>query len=36
MHDNNLERYESYELKEHENYATRDLELVAIVHTLKM
>jgi hypothetical protein len=29
--------YESRKLKEHErNYATRDLELVVIVHALKM
>ena len=29
--------YESRKLKEHKNnYATRDLELVAIIHTLKM
>jgi len=29
--------YESKKLKEHEiNYATHDLEMVAIIHTLKM
>ena len=29
--------YESRKLKEHEkNYATKDLELAAIIHTLKM
>ena len=37
MHDNHVICYESRKLKEHEkNYATHDLELVAIVHALKM
>ena len=37
MHDNHVICYESINLKEHEkNYATHDLELVAIVHALKM
>ena len=37
MQDNHVICYESRKLKEHEmNYATHDLELVAIVHALKM
>ena len=37
MQDNHVICYESRMLKEHEkNYATHDLELVAIVHALKM
>ena len=37
MKDNHMVCYESRKLKEHEkNYATHDLELVAIVHALKM
>ena len=37
MQDNHVICYESRKLKEHENnYATHDLELVAIVHVLKM
>ena len=37
MQDNHMICYESRKLKEHEkNYATRDLEFVAIVHALKM
>ena len=37
MQDNNMICYESRKLKEHEkNYATHDLELVAIVHALNM
>lgn len=37
MKDNHLVFYESRKLKEHEkNYATHDLELVAIVQALKM
>ena len=37
MQDNHVICYESIKLKEHEkNYANHDLELVAIVHALKM
>ena len=37
MQDNHVVCYESRKLKEHEkNYATHDLELVTIVHALKM
>lgn len=37
IQDNHVICYESKKLKEHEkNYSTRDLELVAIVHALKM
>ena len=37
MEGNHVICYESIKLKEHENnYATHDLELVAIVHALKM
>lgn len=37
MQDGFVIAYESCKLKDHEkNYATHDLELVAIVHTLKM
>ena len=37
MQDNHMIFYESRKLKEHEkNYATHDIELVAIVHALKM
>jgi hypothetical protein len=37
MQDNHVVCYESRKLKEHEkNYVTHDLELVAIVHALKM
>ena len=37
MQDNHVICYESRKLKEHEkNYATHDLELVAIVHALKL
>ena len=37
MQDNHVVCYESIKLKDHEkNYATHDLELVAIVHALKM
>ena len=37
MQDNHMICYESRKLKEHEkNYATHDLEIVAIVHALKM
>jgi len=37
MQDNHVVIYESRKLKEHEkNYATHDLELVSIVHDLKM
>ena len=37
MQDNHVICYESRELKEHENnYATHDLELVAIIHALNM
>ena len=37
MQDNHVICYESRKLKEHEkNYATHDLELVAIVHALNM
>src|SRR5713226_6869309 len=37
MQDNHVICYESRKLKDHEkNYATRDLELAAIVHALKM
>ena len=37
MQENHMICYESRKLKEHENkYATHDLELVAIVHALKM
>ena len=37
MQHNHVICYESRKLKEHEkNYATHDLELVAIVHVLKM
>ena len=37
MHDGHVISYESINLKEHENnYATHDLELVSIVHALKM
>ena len=37
MQDNHVVCYESRKLKEHENnYATHDLELIAIVHALKM
>ena len=37
MQDNHVVCYESIKLKEHEkNYGTHDLELVAIVHALKM
>ena len=37
MQDNHVICYESRKLKQHEkNYATHDLELVAIVNTLKM
>jgi hypothetical protein len=37
MQDNYVVCYESRKLKEHEkNYVTHDLELVAIVHALKM
>ena len=37
MQDNHVVCYESRKLKDHEkNYATHDLELVAIVHALRM
>ena len=37
MQDNHMVCYESRKLKEHEtNYATYDLELIAIVHALNM
>ena len=37
MQDNHVICYESRKMKEHEkNYATHDLELIAIVHALKM
>jgi hypothetical protein len=37
MQDNNVVCYKSRKLKEHEeNYVTNDLELVAVVHALKM
>ena len=37
MQDNHVVCYESRKLKEHEkNYATHDLQLAAIVHSLKM
>ena len=37
MKDNHMVCYESRKLKDHENnYVTHDLELVAIVHALKM
>jgi hypothetical protein len=37
MQENYVVAYESRKLKEHENnYATHDLELVAIIHALKM
>ena len=37
MQDNHVVCYESRKLKEHENnYATHDLELLAILHALNM